>query len=405
LTPASKAVHAPAGSLPNYADRLLFLDGLRALAALWVMFGHLYLFAVGWQQQTRWLAMPLNALMYLHLGVVVFLVLSGYCLALPAVRDGNRIGAGLPAFFTARALRILPPYFATLAAIVLVNYFVPLAAWGRNDLGLSSTISSQVWWTNLLLLQDVYGQYNNINGPFWSIACEWHLYFTFPALIWVLRRGGVVALLVLGGAVAWGLTSLSAMYPLLPVVGASVPQPPYFIALFVLGIAAAALSNGCGAAAAHIGRVAAWAGAALTVVVLYLLYRYRIVDVSSAVEFTRHHQLIDPLAGVVTATLLVVLSGLAPTHRLRRLFEQRRLVSLGGFSYSLYLIHIPILATVYTCLLHVPAIARLSYLQMFCVLALLGTPLCIGAAWIFARVFERRIRWRPASARRAAAPG
>jgi peptidoglycan/LPS O-acetylase OafA/YrhL len=389
-------------SLQANAERLLFLDGLRALAALWVMLGHAYLFAIGWQVQTNWLALPLNVLLYLHLGVDVFLVLSGYCLALPVVRNDNRIAAGWGAFFTARAFRILPPYLATLAAILLINCFVPLSAWGRHELGLTATISSQVWWTNLLLLQDIYGQYNNINGPFWSIACEWHLYFTFPLLIWVLRRYGLGALLALGVALAWGLTRLSQLYPQLPLVGASIPQPPYFILLFVLGIAAAALAHGQPFAAwrARLQR-GAWAAVAVLLVLLVgVLHHHRIVDAPSAVRFTQHHVLVDPLTGTLTAALLLVLGGLASGHRLRRLFEGNTLVRIGGFSYSLYLIHIPIMAALYHGLTLLPAYTRLSYLQAFFVLVLLAAPLCLASAYGFARVFERRIRWRPASAAR-----
>jgi peptidoglycan/LPS O-acetylase OafA/YrhL len=399
-------------SLPIAAERLLFLDGLRALAALWVMFGHMYLFAVGWQAQTLWIARPLNLLMYMHLGVDVFLVLSGYCLALPAVRQGYRIAAGWPAFFTARALRILPPYLATLGLILLVNCYVPLAAWGRHELGLTASISSPVWWTNLLLLQDIYGQYNNINGPFWSIACEWHLYFTFPLLIWVLRRYGLGALLTLSVLLAWALTLLSGAYPRLPLVDASVPQPPYFIALFVLGIAAAALAHGQRFAAwrlrAQRSKWPAAAPAALLALLALLagvLHHYRIVDPASAVKFSSHFVLIDTLTGAVSAALLLVLSGLAPGQHLRRLFEQRVLVHLGGFSYSLYLVHIPIVAASFQGLLQVPAYAGLSYLQKFLGLALLAAPLCLAFAYGFARVFERRIRWRPASKRRPGAPG
>lgn len=379
-------------------QRLLFLDGLRALAALWVLFGHIYLFAIGWQAQSSWLARPFNLLMYLHLGVDIFLVLSGYCLALPVVAHGGRIAAGLPAFFTARALRILPPYFATLGLILLVNCFVPLAAWGRNDLGLTPDISAAVWWTNLLLLQDVYGQYNNINAPFWSIACEWHLYFVFPLLVLALRRAGVAWLLALGVLAAIVLTTLSSLYPRLPLIDAAVPQPPYFIILFVFGIAAAQLSHGQRFAAvrSRIHQGAWWCAGLLLVLLAGVVAHYRIVDVASAIAFGQKHVLIDPLAAAFTAALLVALSGQQPGRGLRRVFEQRWLVRAGGFSYSLYLIHIPIAATVHNFAWQQPWAAQLSALQMFMGQAVVSGALCIGAAAVFARVFERRIRWRPA---------
>ncbi|TFW22240.1 acyltransferase family protein [Duganella callida] len=375
------------------AERLLFLDGLRALAALWVLLGHIYLTAIGWVAQDFWLARPLELLMYMHLGVDVFLVLSGYCLALPAARRGHRLPSGLADFFTARAFRILPPYFATLGLILLVNSFVPLASWGRNEAGLTQTLPPPVWWTNLLLLQDIYGQYNTINGPFWSVACEWHLYFTFPALLWTLRRHGVAALLALGACAAWALTTLSGLYPRLPLVDAAVPQPPYYILLFVLGIAAAALAQRPVAR-----RCAWWAGAVLLLVLPALLWHYRIVDVPTMLRFARHHALIDSVTGAFTAALLLALSGVSPGHWLRRGLEADWLVRVGGYSYSLYLIHIPIVASLDYWLRLQPALQQWSPLSGFLLLAALAVPVCLGAARLFARLVERRIRWRPGSA-------
>src|ERR1035438_9577060 len=79
---------------PNNAiARLSFLDGLRGLAALYVVlyhtheqfkpgapleshFSHLAAFLTGWMEQG-------------HLGVDVFIVLSGYCLMLPVARSAD----------------------------------------------------------------------------------------------------------------------------------------------------------------------------------------------------------------------------------------------------------------------------------------------------------------------------
>ena len=378
--------------LAPVGNRLPFLDGLRALAALWVLFGHVHLFALGWQQVP--LALPLNALVYMHLGVDLFLVLSGFCLALPVVRRGGHIEDGLPAFFAARALRILPPYLAALLLILAVNCVVPIVSWGRNDLGLTATMPAAVFWSNLMLMQDVLPEYNHVNGPFWSIACEWHLYFTFPPLVWVLRRYGVRGLLLAGTAAATGLSMLSACYPQLPLLHIAVPQPPFYIALFVMGIAAAALAAGPDAALRRRSGHAGWLLLAL-VPLTWLLWRYRISDGASAVRFAEHYMQIDLLAGAASAALLLVLCRLSPTHWARRAVEWPALVGVGGFSYSLYLIHVPIVASVYYLMGARGWNAGWSGLASFGLLALVGGPLCLALAWTFAQVFERRIGWRP----------
>lgn len=378
------------------ADRLLFLDGLRALAALWVMLGHLRLFPLGWTAWEGWAAAPLNALMYMHYGVDVFLVLSGFCLALPLVRGDGTYRGGLKGFFAARAARILPPYFATLALILLVNTFVPIVRWARHDLGLTGDMPWQVLWTNLLLMQDIYPQYNNVNGPFWSVATEWHLYAVFPLLIWVWRRHGVAALLAAGTVAAVALTALSDAFPRIPVIDASVPQPPYYVVLLVQGIAAAALAFSPRFESVRaMLRKGAWLAALLLVVAIGAAFHaYPIVDVPSVLRHNAMFRWFDPLAGALTAALLVGLAGVAPTQPLRRLLESSALVKVGGFSYSLYLIHIPLLTALYgaTLLLVEEPLTR------FLLLLAAGVPVCLIGAWMFSRVFERRFgpRARPA---------
>lgn len=396
------APHSTPSPAPDHAPvRLLFLDGLRALAALWVVLGHAHLLTLGWNRSGSLWGRPLDVLLYCHLGVDVFLVLSGFCLALPVVRNANRLTTSTALFFGKRAWRILVPYYATLLLILLVNTFVPIAAWGNHGVGLTPTLPWQVVVTNALLLQDVLPQFNTLHGPFWSVATEWHLYFVFPALVWILRRCGVVALALVGGVAAIVLTWL----PSQPAVGAllapmTVPQPPYFIALFVMGAVAAALMFD-----PRYARVRgpaqrwAWAVAALFCVPLCaLLWHFRIVDASNIWGFFDHLHWIDPLAGAVSAAMLVGLCGMAPRQSVRRWLEARPLVAVGGFSYSLYLIHVPVLAVAHR------AAAAWGWPAMtgFAYLATAGTAASLLAAWAFARVFERPYR-RPRA--RAGAAG
>ncbi|NRR29105.1 acyltransferase [Oxalobacteraceae bacterium] len=386
------------GASAGAPDRLHFLDGLRALAALWVMFGHAHLFVLGWNALPALAGLLLNWLLYLHLGVDIFLVLSGFCLALPVVRNGFRLSTSTAVFFAGRAVRILPPYLATLGLILLVNAFVPLARWGRHAAGLTSEIPAAELWANVLLLQDVLPQYNTINGPFWSIAAEWHLYLLFPLAVWILRRFGVLALLLAGINLAIFLSWFNEKLPLLaPNLQVSVPQPPFFVALFAMGIVAAALAQAPQFAPlrARIQRHAWQVAAGLTLPLALLLWDNRILDGATVGRFLSHVHQIDPLCGALTAALLVGLSGLAPAHWARRVLERRALVALGGFSYSLYLTHIPILAILYTVMGRYGMLTEAHALRDFFILLIGGSLLCIGFSWGFARLFERRLRRRP----------
>lgn len=372
--------------------RLPFLDGLRAFAALWVVFGHSHLFVLGWERSGSLWGRPLDLLLYSHLGVNLFLVLSGFCLALPVVRNANRLTSSTARYFKARAWRILPPYYAALLLLLLVNNFWPVAAWGRHAVMLTPTIPWQVMGANLLLLQDVFPQLNQINGPFWSIATEWHLYFVFPALVWVLRRFGTRALLLCGAVAAAVLTLLGFAHPNVfsPL---AVPQPPYFIALFVMGAVTAsyAFDPRYAESRQRLYRTGWLVGAVLCVPLLALLWKYRIIDRVNVWGFNEHLYLIDPLSGAVAAAWLLGLCGLQPAHWLRRMLEGRALVWIGGFSYSLYLTHVPILA-VLNHHLEDAGMVKTSPLTSFFLLALGGGALCLLFAWGFARLFERRYK-------------
>ncbi|MFZ2999371.1 MAG: acyltransferase [Undibacterium umbellatum] len=376
---------------------LPFLDGMRALAALWVMLGHSHLFAYGWLNHTNSLMKPLNVFLYLHLAVVVFLVLSGFCLALPVVQNGISLRVSSREFLQSRALRILPPYVATLILILIVNYFFPIATWARNASGLTPTISWQVLAVNFSLMQDFFPQLNTINGPFWSIATEWHLYMLFPVLILILRRFGASTFLILATIVAWGLTWFAEHPPVFFHENQiSILHPPYFIFLFAMGIFAAWVVYGQQSQykVQERGLIFSVVGGLFFVYFLYLLQKFSIFDAKSAGAFFDRTKVIDTSFAVVVAVCLAGLARTSTRNWLRRFLEQKLLTGMGKFSYSLYLVHIPIFATVHHYIeeMHLPT--NLQHLH-FILLSVAGTILSLGFAWGFARIFETRLWLRP----------
>jgi peptidoglycan/LPS O-acetylase OafA/YrhL len=378
----------------SLSRHLPFLDGLRAFAALWVLFGHCHLFVLGWTRSGTLWGRPLDLLLYSHLAVDLFLVLSGFCLALPVVANGNRLKTGLWAYFKARAWRILPPYYGALLLLLLVNAFVPIAAWGRHSAGMTGDMTREVLLANFLLLQDVLPHLNTINGPFWSIAIEWHLYFIFPLMVWVLRRFGVMALLATAGVAAVGMTWSTLLHPQWsPALPLTLPQPAYFIGLFAMGAAAAALAfdPAYQARRARLQRNGWLVGAGLCLPLCVLLWQYRIIDGANVWGFFNHLHLIDPLTGAVAAAFLLGMCGLPVGHWLRRPFESRVMVAIGTFSYSLYLTHIPILAYL-NHTLEDSGLSGSAPMTALAILAFGGGALCLLFGWGFAQLFEQRLR-------------
>src|SRR5438270_2616521 len=104
----------PAAPRRPPAPRLPFLDGLRGLAAVYVVLHHAAMMVPpaglgGVGSAARFV------FRHGHYAVAVFIVLSGYCLMLPVARDPcGRLPGGVVGYLGRRARRILPPYYAAL---------------------------------------------------------------------------------------------------------------------------------------------------------------------------------------------------------------------------------------------------------------------------------------------------
>ena len=168
--PAPVAAPAATASPPQW---LSGLDGIRGLAALYVVVNHIFLrafpgypvdgapFWAGW-------------FIYGRFAVVVFIVLSGFSLALSPSRRGWRLDS-LPRFAHRRTRRIVPAYWAALAFSLAVAWLiVPPPGQGVPD------VRSVV--VNGLLVQNLVHA-PSPNRAFWSIAVEAQLYLLFPLLL------------------------------------------------------------------------------------------------------------------------------------------------------------------------------------------------------------------------------
>jgi peptidoglycan/LPS O-acetylase OafA/YrhL len=164
--------------------RLPGLEGIRGIAALYVVLHHCYLLSFP--------GFPLNTgpvwtgwLLYGHFAVVIFIVLSGLSLAVSPSRNGWQLD-GCSLFAQRRAWRVLPPYWAALIVSVIIASVVPQPGEGTPTL--------RSLWVYGLLLQDVVGA-PSPNGALWSIAVEAQLYAIFPFLLLMLRRAGAALMI------------------------------------------------------------------------------------------------------------------------------------------------------------------------------------------------------------------
>ncbi|MET8944044.1 acyltransferase [Streptomyces sp. NPDC004542] len=362
---ASGTAGAGGGHVPG-------LDGLRGVAALYVLLFHCWLLAFpGFPENSgpSWLGW----LMYGRLAVVFFLVLSGFSLAVSPARHGWRQG-GIARFLRRRAWRILPPYWAALALSVVIGHFVVPASHHGPPNGRTLLVYG-------LALQDVFTA-PTPNGAFWSIAVEAELYLLFPLLLLLRRRLGAV-LLVAGVTLLVSLRGLVA-------AGASPAEgdnllTPHLAPVFVAGLAGAGI-----VVAREEIRAMPWHRlAALSALPVVLLIAVQ------GPAWTVHHYFWVDLAVAPAMTMFLAAVATGRPAVLVRLLATRPVRGLGDISYSLYLIHLPIVMVVVRKI--APEYVS-APLPTFCFTVVLGLPASLLSAWLFAKLFEtpfkRNRSWR-----------
>jgi peptidoglycan/LPS O-acetylase OafA/YrhL len=330
--------------------RLAFADGLRGLAALWVLLFHL---STGHHVDALLAALPAGVdrvvFTWGHGGVAVFFVLSGCVLALTverAVLDAS--GAGR--FVLRRLLRLAPPYFAALLVAVALGL-------ARGESFDAAQLAAHVLF--LQTLADV----PPVGIVFWTLGIELQFYVAFALLTWLadaigaararpLTRGAVAVL-----ALAWPLGALAT-----PEHATSFLP---FWDQFMAGVLARdAMRGGRAAQAVAI----AFAGTLL------------------ACGIARG----DLFSGIAGVTALALLAAHAAGAS-RRWLSGRIAQSLGRVSYSLYLLHVPTIALAAALLRRLPPHANVAGELAEAAVIVAA---CVAVAWAFRRAIEQpSIRW------------
>ncbi|HEX5322824.1 MAG TPA: acyltransferase [Capsulimonadaceae bacterium] len=345
--------------------RLDAIDGLRAIAALWVLGYHMWVRflpgLIATHSDHGWWLWPLGWCRYGRFAVDFFIVISGFCLMLPVVSSGELRG-GVASFWKKRARRILPTYYAAiLATLPLCWLFVDWSRWFVTLKGLL---------LHAILLQDVFGN-NEISSVYWSIAVECHIYLLFPLLVLLCRRVGPAWTFLLGSALG---TALFWLLKGTPYVGST----PQYLILFSMGMLAANLCRRPGEGIKN-------ALAVFFCAALLVLCGSGWVDRMQGVLGSTAPLALDSFVGLCAA--LVVLAAAQPAGLTARLLGGRPLVLIGGFSYSLYLIHAPIhficFKTIWVLMQHrIPA--EIAY-PLF---VLMTVPIVLAGALAFHLLFE-----------------
>ena len=230
----------PATSVPAPAH-LKYLDGLRGLAALYVVLFHCTQPVSGdWARFPFVVRILGQTLMYGHFAVAIFIVLSGYCLMLPVARSAEgQIRGGFDRYIRRRAKRILPPYYAALCfalLLILLRFGLKRLTHHPDPYLLAQNFAVAPLVSHLLLVHNFSpATVFAISSAFWSVAVEWQIYLLFPLVLLPLwRRGGLLLLLLVTGAVS--------MIPHFAAQGFLDSTCPWYVALFSAGMAGAVIN-------------------------------------------------------------------------------------------------------------------------------------------------------------------
>jgi len=347
-----------------------YLDGFRAVAALVVVVYHAYLFTGATGSVDR--AMPWlgNIVGWGFLGVPIFIVLSGYVLMLPVAKtDDYSLRGGGWSFIKRRAKRILPPYYAALAITLLLIVALPIMqSPSGTQWDTKIPLSPGAVVSHVLMLQDLRPDWiGKIDGPLWSVAVEWQIYFLMPLVLLPLWRrvrvGWIVACL--------GVLTIAAV---LSGIGDFVH--PWFVLLFVLGMLAAKLTVR--------GPIVPRAG-------VLALCGIALIPLSIALRRVTHTSTlgwVEIATGIAIALTLVWAGQESVRTRVPavlRPLQSRPMLFLGLISYSIYLLHSPLLGLANLLL----APLHLSVLLNWLLLTLVAAPIAVVACWLFFLCVER----------------
>lgn len=327
------------------------LDGLRCLSIVPVVWHHC-------QTST-----PGGILGKGAAGVQLFFAISGFLITTLLLRERDRGGIALGAFYARRSLRIFPLYYLVLA--LTTTYVAFVAAPGPSTEHFFASLPFHATFTsNWMVDWDVH--HPIVFAFSWSLATEEQFYLVWP---WVLRylRGFLAPATVMGAFLLLDHAAGGAFPTLFP------PGEPHTVV-------AASFSSAIGlgsllALMLHHPRGHALFlrgfGSRLVVPVLLALLLLELYS-----NRTPHFWFHVTLVALVGATVV------RQDHALTGFFQSRVVIGIGRVSYGIYLLHV---AAVVLVRWIVPAHEALLVFAF-------ALPLSIGLALLSYHAFEMPLR-------------
>lgn len=390
-------------------ERLDFIDALRGFACLWVLVHHSF---ESLPANVTTSVFPFNVFAPVArigwLGVSLFLVLSGFCLYYPLVRrtEPRAVNLNLKQFARRRAMRILPPYMAVVAL------FTGIAWYGVDWI---ETVRTRDLVTHVFMVHNFFpSTFASINPALWSLALEVQLYIIFPLFVWLAAKKGLKTLAAFSFlvAVSWQTVvwlkygfSLQWQAPL-AVAYHALPARCFEFAAGMIAAAVVARSRGRVAGAGEVqqagglryGRPEVCATRRAKVRAALLVFALAGPALWFVLSVSRFGPLCDQVWGIIFASAVVLLSTLP--QAVWSGSGLRWLTALGTVSYSVYLVHQPLIQFLAPEHLHISATSA-STAAVFMVLRL---AIAVAIGVVFFHLLEKPCILRAGRVARPTAP-
>ncbi len=361
--------------------RLEYLDGLRGVASLYVVMSHLPLvFNTDLYSSVGWLKAAVGWTKYGHTSVSIFIVLSGYCLMLPVARSSdNVISGGFWKYIVRRGRRIIPPYYAALViSLALLAIFSSQITTIHTYWSTMRPVTAPVVLSHFLLIHNFSDDWiTRIDAPMWSVATEWQIYFLFPLILLPLMKKSTAAMLAAAVAI-----SVAPMF----LFRTGEDAQPWFTILFSLGMIGASVNFSSAKTWSHIRTKISWG----PIFAFFVLSSGCLIGYSSPRSGLswKFFLIQDTVIGIATMTFLVFATNSVLANQrnaLVKVFDSPKILFLGAISYSLYLLHVPIICLVDIAIRSTGIRGNLGAL---CYLVLCPVA-AVGGSYLFYLAFEK----------------
>jgi len=359
------SIHDQVKVAAHAGRRIVALDGLRGVAAIMVLLHHALLMLPQFADYEWYnrvpahmsfgefllLRTPLRLVWAGQERAIMFFVLSGFVLCLPWL-SGKPQSYGR--FLLGRFCRIYPPYIAAmalaaLASVLIGGHVLPKASIYFNELGWSRFPDAGTLPSILLVLTNHHSDY--INEAVWSLTWEVRVAILFPLLMLAISR--------------WRNAGAAQVYVFLlllgPAAGHSLAAHPDLAEL---------LSNGCRYTGCFVlgtiiamnrARIGEWFDSR------HRAFGWLCLLLGLWICWAPWPHFRDQIVGVGASLIIVAIIG---TTGLKKWLAKEYWLWLGRQSYSLYLVHVPVvMVIVILCGGKVPLLACFSVIPISIILA------------------------------------